>query len=79
MPSITEYKRWARQHPNFMTPTVVSVRKSGNRFLEVSRGDFLGKDLYGATVVEWINGRFQTRGGDSFRTRKEAEDYLRGR
>ena len=35
---------------NFMTPDVVAYYKLGKGYAELSKGEFLGNDIYGVTV-----------------------------
>ena len=37
---------------NFMTPDVIDIRRTGQFVVEVSEGDFMGKNLFGITVIE---------------------------
>lgn len=59
----SEYRRWQREHPNFMTPYVRSVfRSKGNKLIELSEGTGLEHEpIYGVTVIEHTDGGFKTR------------------
>jgi len=43
-------QRFANVGVNFMTPDVIGYFDTGRSAVEVSRGDFLGDDLFGVTV-----------------------------
>jgi len=59
MTSLVEYRRWAKEHPNFMTPHIVKLTSKGNTIVEISRGtDFNDKPIYGVTKVKYDNGKY---------------------
>ena len=40
--------------PNLMTPEVIEYGQRGRYVYELSRGDFMGRGLFGVTVVDGI-------------------------
>lgn len=67
MVDVSDFRRWARDHPNFMTPDIISVKKRGNRFIELSEGtDFDHNPMYGVTTIVWTGKEFESRGGKPF-------------
>ncbi len=61
MVTITDFKRWAKAHPNFMTPHIVKVKKSGNYFIELSEGrGFDSYPMYGVSLIFWNGTDFTT-------------------
>jgi len=77
---ISDFRRWAREHPNFMTPHILKLSQRGNFIIELSEGSgFDHKPIYGVTVIEHINNDFKTdtrEYGKMFFTMQEAEDYF---
>lgn len=50
---MTHITQWLRQHKNIMTPDLVDVRQSATQpayYVELSRGDFMGRELWGVTL-----------------------------
>lgn len=83
--TIQDYKQWAKAHPNFMTPDLISVRKCGNYFIELSEGsDFNNKPCYGVSVIECVDGEFksgtttQSKAFFGSTARIKAECYFKG-
>jgi len=46
-----KYRDWVRHHYNFLTPEVVRYVVRGGCVVELSRGDWLGRPLYGVTLL----------------------------
>ena len=59
MSTKTEFRKWAKAHPNVITPHIIAIRKVNNFFIEFSSGTGLNyKPMYGVTVYEFVNGKF---------------------
>lgn len=56
---LKHYRKWAKQHPNFMTPHIVSLRNVGAYVIELSEGiDFDRKAIYGVTTLKLCGNTF---------------------
>jgi len=80
----SDVKKWAKEHPNFITPNRIKLRKDGNYFIELSEGrGFNDNAIYGVSLIHWDGEKFTTQGhkysdrSKSFSDRKEAEDYYK--
>ena len=63
---------------NFITPDVIKYKAKRNRVVELSQGDFLGKDIYGVTVRDYQSGKWKDPElSKSFATRKSADNYAK--
>ena len=52
---IRKFKKWNKEHKNFMTPDVISIKQKGNRIYELSEGTgFENEPIYGASELESI-------------------------
>ena len=54
MVSTEDFRKWQRKHYNFMTPDIIKLKQSNNRFVELSRGYSIAGDgafIYGVTVI----------------------------
>ena len=38
MASIKDFRKWQKEHPNFMTPDIIKVKQIGSLFIELSEG-----------------------------------------
>lgn len=82
MATVQQYRSWARDHPNPVTPRLLKVEQVGSYFLELSEGE--GGDhepLYGVTVLRWTGERFTPlhkleRVSASFFDREEAVKHF---
>lgn len=65
---MSEFRKWQRQHPNFMTPSVLHVKQVGNYFVELSKGrGFENDDIFGVTAIGYKgNGEFTSQTGEDF-------------
>ena len=56
------YRKWAKDHPNFMTPEIKSLREvAGVYIIELSEGDdFDHKPLYGVTALKMEGSSFKS-------------------
>lgn len=53
------YRKWAKQHPNFITPHIISLRNVGTYVIELSEGtDFDRKPIYGVTTLKLSGSTF---------------------
>jgi hypothetical protein len=79
-----EFRKWQKEHPNFMTPTVLKVVPVGKqRGIELSQGeDFDHKAIYGVSLFKRKKeGGFQTgfKGSKMFHNRLTAEEYIKSK
>lgn len=59
MINFSEYRKWAKDHPNFMTPHIVKLTSKNNTIVEISSGtDFNNRPVYGVTKVKHDNGKY---------------------
>jgi len=74
----SEFRKWQKEHPNFMTPRIERLVVRGNKVIELSSGeDFEHKRMYGVTKLERIKAnKFKTLGGKPFRNKKDALKYF---
>ena len=79
-----EFRKWQREHPNFMTPTLQKFEVIDNHVVELSRGEgFDYEPLYGVSLLsrEGEN-NFSTYAGytsgvsSAFRDYKKAEEHF---
>lgn len=48
-----DFRKWAKGHENFMTPTIVKLLQEENFIIEISQGsDFNHISMYGVTIIE---------------------------
>jgi len=48
-----EFRKWAKEHPNFMTPTIVKLLEHKGFIIELSEGtDFKRNRIYGVTSLK---------------------------
>ena len=82
MVGIEEYREWAKKYPNFMTPYILQVKKSGDKFIELSHGTgFDHKPIYGVSVkIPKPEGGFKTPENDNdskmFHDKQKALNYF---
>lgn len=71
------FRKWQKQHPNFMTPRIVELLRKGNKIIEVSEGRFLQDNLYGVSFFEQAGERDFSliREGQSFNSLTRAKKY----
>ena len=71
------FRRTFKGQPNFITPNVEAYGFAGRYAYEISSGRAIFGDgkIYGVSVLTETGER--TDKGQSFRTRKEADDYVR--
>lgn len=85
MADLRRYRKWANDHPNFMTPRIVKLYDLGVYVVEVSEGtDFDNRPMFGVTVAKLSGSNFETQGHKyseynkaftGFRARAEAFKY----
>jgi len=60
MVDLKYYRKWAKIHPNFMTPHIISVRDHGVFVIELSEGtDFNRNPTYGVTLLKMSGSTFE--------------------
>ena len=79
----SEFRKWHKDHPNFITPWIEKLAVKGNKVVELSSGrkmfqDDYNKLMYGVTKVERVGpNKFKTLGGKPFQTEKGAMSYFK--
>jgi len=77
MINFSEYRKWQRKHPNFMTPHIIGLYKYGELIIELSEGTGFSSDtIYGVTEVSAKGGKFKSLGGEVFTKLADAKVYL---
>jgi hypothetical protein len=61
---------------NFMTPDVVRFGQQGDYVYELSKGEFLGDEIYGVTVVDLRTKSKRDDLSSSFQSYEQANDYI---
>ena len=77
---IPKFKKWNKNHKNFMTPDIISIKQKGNRIYELSEGTgFENEPIYGASELESKpDGNFQsTARGQMFHSEEKAKEHLK--
>lgn len=76
-----EFRKWAREYTNFMTPNIIKLYEKGNKIIEVSSGTgFEHEPIFGVTVAtKSEEGKFKTGDARSkmFFNRNEAFEYAK--
>lgn len=77
MPLKKDFRKWAKEHPNFMTPHIVKLYEKDDKIIEVSEGrGFDEKEMYGVSIAKKTpEGWKMQEGGKPFFNRQEAFDY----
>lgn len=79
---LKQYRKWARSHPNFMTPYILRLANVGAFVIELSEGtDFHRKLIYGVTTLKLSGSTFdnmqQIDGlNKMFYSREEANQWI---
>ena len=61
MVDLKYYRKWAKIHPNFMTPHIISLKDRDVHIIELSEGtDFNHKPIYGVTLLRMCGSTFTT-------------------
>ena len=59
----SDFRKWQRDHSNFITPHIKKLEQSGNYFIELSEGiGFEHKPLYGVSIIHWGGDKFYSIG-----------------
>lgn len=53
MSLVKEFRRWSKEHPNFITNRIVKILQKGDFIVEISEGDFLGEKVYGVSRFKY--------------------------
>lgn len=72
------FRKWQVDHPNFMTPHVVSLQEKGNLIIEISSGTgFDRENIYGVSLFQWNGATFNNMHGwgQMFHSLKQARAY----
>ena len=79
-----DFKKWQKEHPNFITPDIVKVKQNNNRVVELSKGYGIdNKELFGVSVIIWneTKGTYETQYDSGlnkcFNSLKEAEEHFK--
>ena len=62
MADVLQYKRWQKEHPNFITPHILSVKQRDDFFVELSEGTGMEhQPIFGVSILHSKgNGEFET-------------------
>jgi hypothetical protein len=72
----TAFRRWQKNHPNFMTPEIIRLRARKNTIIETSKGrGFKGENIYGVSTIRRTSSRFSSKGGKMFYSKSKASAY----
>ena len=60
--TINDFKKWAKMHPNFITPNIIKVIQVDNSFIELSEGLRFDRNtfIFGVSKIDYINNDFKT-------------------
>lgn len=79
-----KFRQWQKRHPNFITPEILDLEVYEDKIIELSKGNFLDKDIFGVTILEECNEGvytgFKTVNTDldkCFEDKNEAKDYIK--
>ena len=75
-----DFRKWAKEHPNFMTPHIVKLYEKDNTIIEVSEGGGIqeGSTIFGVSIAKKTpEGWKMQEGGKPFFKREEAFSYAR--
>jgi len=61
---------------NFMTPDPIKYGKKGNYLYELSKGDFMGKTMYGVTVITTEGEKTELSAG-GFETLEQCKTFIK--
>jgi len=78
----SEFRKWAKDHPNFITPWIEKLSVKGNTVIELSSGRKPLGDydelMYGVTKLKKVGpNKFETLGGKPFQTERGAMNYFK--
>lgn len=76
----TKFRRWQKEHRNFVTPHIVKVIQHGRILIEISEGRSMdNKELYGVSPFEYAGGKefVLIDRGDTYPSREQAEKYAK--
>ena len=61
MADLKHFRRWQKDHYNFMTPQIVSLRDRGVYIIELSKGRGIRNDtIYGVTLVKMSGSTYES-------------------
>jgi hypothetical protein len=75
-----DFRKWAKDHPNFITPNIVELIEKDNIIIEVSEGSRMGGEgeMYGVSVAKKTpQGWKMQEGGKAFYNSDDAFAYAR--
>jgi len=81
-----KFRRWAKTHPNFMTPDIEKLGVKGNEVIELSSGSKMfsndyNERMFGVTLAKYKGGgEFETGYSDKskpFESEKKAKAYMK--
>jgi hypothetical protein len=80
--SVKSYRKWQKEHPNFMTPYVIKTERKGDYIIEVSEGTGMNREpFYGVSIIKQDGEKFNTQNhpysekSKSFYSKTEALSY----
>jgi len=57
---IKKFRKWNKEHKNFMTPNILKVKQKENYFLELSEGTgFNNNKIFGVSLIYWNGKQFK--------------------
>jgi len=81
--TLVRFKKWQKENPNFITPTLVKAKETNGNIIELSEGtDFDHNPAFGVTVIKTSDGSFKTTMGKENKSftgtnaRKQAEQHF---
>ena len=81
--TLVRYKRWQKDHPNFITPDLIKAKEIGGNIVELSEGtDFDYNPMFGVSVIEPTDNSFKSstgKGSKSFvgkNAKQQAEQHF---
>jgi len=73
----SQFRQWAKTHPNFVTPHIVRLKASKNKVVELSEGLTMEhKPMYGVTIMKKADSGFKSLGGKPFFNEQQAIAYF---
>lgn len=80
---IKDFRKWNKEHKNFMTPRILKVKQIKNYFIEFSEGEGFNNHnlIYGITIIQFKNNSFTTQHdlkqvSKCFENKRLADDYF---
>lgn len=82
-PLKSDFRKWVKEHKNFMTPRILRVKQVKNYFIEFSEGEGFDNHnlIYGISIIQFKNNSFTTQHdlklkSECFDSKRKADDYF---